>query len=89
MSEEDDQKLSSVIELLHHTEGLIALGEQRAGILALGNGALMTAYLSSDRLSQNLTHEPVHLGFGLLAIILAFWALWPQTESTSWGTHVA
>ena len=81
------QDPSSAMELLHHVEGLIALGENRANIIAAGNAALLVGY-SQTNLREMM--YPISGFFGqiwpvacaLVAVLFAVASLLPQWKST-------
>lgn len=83
-----NQKKNSAdaIELLHHVDGLITLGENRANIVAAGNAALLLAY-SSTKLSSSFYSKKTlipadwPLSFALVALFFSVFALFPQFSS--------
>ena len=85
--ENNDEHAATAIELLHHVEGLVALGENRANIVAAGNAALLVAYASTD-LDERLYSAASWFGdqwptaCALIAVFFAVASLWPQMKST-------
>ena len=84
------QRPSDALELLHHVENLITLGESRANIIAAGNAALLVGYNSTELfnhvfppLSKFWQNWPSV--FAMIAIATAIISLVPQKESTRWA----
>lgn len=85
--EENKHDPNTAIELLHHVEGLIALGENRANIIAAGNAALLVGYFSTDLLTtmfpqSGFFNQLWPAMFALMAVGFSIVALVPQWGST-------
>jgi len=85
--DKNQQDPSTAIELLHHVEGLISLGENRANIVAAGNAALLVAYSSTNLLEMMFPQTGLFspswpAAFALVAVVFAVASLVPQLKST-------
>lgn len=86
--ENKKQNPADAIELLHHVEGLITLGENRANIIAAGNAALLVGYSSTNLLTlmfpkSQLFGQLWPYAFALIAVVFAVASLFPQLKSTN------